>query len=65
MSAPMGFQPVLLWTDALLFVLIALALLGVAHVRANEPLRAAWRKVGKRPTGMASATVLLASSPSA
>lgn len=60
MSAPLGFQPVLLWTDALLFALIGLALLGVAHARANEPLRAAWRKVGKRPTGMAAATVLLA-----
>mgnify|MGYP006189373125 CR=1 FL=1 len=54
------FQPVLLWTDALLFVLIGLGLLAVMHVRAQPPLREAWRKVGKRPTGMAAATVLLA-----
>ena len=61
MSAPlMDFQPVLLWTDALLFVLIGLGLLAVIHVRGQPPLREAWRKVGKRPTGMAAATVLLA-----
>lgn len=60
MSTPMSFQPVLLWTDLLLFVLLAVALLAIVHVRGNEPLRAAWRKVGKRPTGMAAATVLLA-----
>ncbi|MBV2264887.1 MAG: ABC transporter permease [Thauera sp.] len=64
MSAPMGivsdFQPVVLWTDALLFVLVALALLAGWRARAQAPLRAAWRKVGRRPTGMAAATVLLA-----
>ena len=60
MSAAMSFQPVLLWTDALLFVLIALGLFAVLHVRGQPPLREAWRKVGKRPTGMAAATVLLA-----
>lgn len=60
MSAPMSFQPVLLWTDALLFLLIGLGLLAVIHARGQAPLREAWRKVGKRPTGMAAATVLLA-----
>ena len=58
MSAPMSFQPVLLWTDALLFLLVGLGLLAALHVRGQAPLRAAWRKVGKRPTGMAAATVL-------
>ena len=61
MSAlPLDFQPVLLWTDALLFLLIGLGLLAVIHVRGQPPLREAWRKVGKRPTGMAAASVLLA-----
>ena len=60
MSAPMSFQPVLLWTDALLFLLISLGLLAVIHARGQLPLREAWRKVGKRPAGMAAATVLLA-----
>lgn len=56
----MEFQPVLLWTDLLLFVLVAGALLMTLHVRRHEPLRAAWRKVGQRPAGMASMTVLMA-----
>lgn len=60
MSATMSVQPVLLWTDALLFVLIGLALLALGYARGQAPLREAWRKVGKRPTGMAAATVLLA-----
>jgi peptide/nickel transport system permease protein len=56
----MDFQPVLLWTDALLFLLLAAGLLAARHARRSEPLRDAWRKVGKRPSGMAAATVLLA-----
>lgn len=56
----MDFQPVLLWTDLLLFTLLAGALLLTLHVRRHEPLRSAWRKVGRRPAGMASVTVLLA-----
>ncbi|MFU2486824.1 ABC transporter permease [Thauera sp. WH-1] len=56
----MGFQPVLLWTDVLLFLLVGVAVLAALYVRGQEPLRAAWRKVGKRPTGMAAATVLFA-----
>lgn len=56
----LSFQPVLLWTDALLFLLLAAALAGVRHARRQPPLRAAWRKVGQRPVGMAAATLLLA-----
>ena len=56
----MSIQPVILWTDALLFVLVAAGLFAAVHVRNTEPLREAWRKVGQRPTGMAAATVLLA-----
>lgn len=59
MNASMGFQPVLLWTDLLLFALIGVALLGALHARRQPPLRAAWRKVGRRPAGMAAATMLL------
>ena len=64
MSAPletaMRFQPVLLWTDALLLLLLGLGVLAVFHVRSQPPLCEAWRKVGRRPVGMAAATVLLA-----
>ncbi|MDX9717051.1 MAG: ABC transporter permease, partial [Thauera sp.] len=56
----MRFQPVLLWTDALLFLLLGLGVLAVFHVRSQPPLCEAWRKVGRRPVGMAAATVLLA-----
>src|SRR5690606_27884778 len=56
----LDFEPVLLWTDALLFLLLGLGLLAARHAWGSEPLREAWRKVGKRPTGMAAATVLLA-----
>ena len=59
-SGILGFQPVVLWTDALLFVLVALALLSALRARTQAPLRAAWLKVGRRPAGMATATVLLA-----
>ncbi|THF63384.1 ABC transporter permease [Pseudothauera rhizosphaerae] len=54
----MDFQPVLLWTDLLFFLLLAAGVATVLHVRRSVPLRAAWRKVGRRPVGMASATVL-------
>ncbi|MBS0545855.1 MAG: ABC transporter permease [Proteobacteria bacterium] len=54
----MSFQPVILWTDALLFLLLLACGLAALHVRSTEPLRDAWRKVGRRPTGMAAATVL-------
>ena len=55
----MSFLPVVLWTDALFFLLLLVAGGMIFHVRRSEPLRAAWRKVGGRATGMASATVLL------
>jgi peptide/nickel transport system permease protein len=56
----MNFQPVLLWTDLLFFVLLMLGAATALHVRRSEPLRSAWRKIGSRPTGMAAATILLA-----
>ncbi|AYH44315.1 ABC transporter permease [Azoarcus sp. DN11] len=56
----MGFLPVLLWTDALFFLLLAIGGMTVIHVRRDEPLRGAWRRVGSRASGMASAVILLA-----
>ncbi len=51
-------QPVLLWSDALLFVLIA-AIVGLAlWARRQEALRAAWGRVLKDGVAMAAATVL-------
>ena len=56
----MGFLPVLLWTDVLFFLLLAIGAATIVHVRREAPLRAAWRRVGSRPSGMASAVILLA-----
>jgi peptide/nickel transport system permease protein len=56
----MSFQPVLLWSDLLIWLLVAGAVaLGVLSAR-NPPLRAAWARVGRSRPGMAAATVLLA-----
>jgi len=56
----MGFQIVVLWSDVLIWLLVA-AGLGVGLLIArNPPLLAAWRRVGANRVGMASATVLLA-----
>lgn len=54
----MVFKPVVLWSDALLFLLIAIVLVGAWWSSRSEPLRAQWRKVGRSRVGMASATIL-------
>jgi len=54
----MSFQPVLLWSDVLLWLLVlAIGVLGFA-VRRDPLMRQAWRKVGESRNGMAAATVL-------
>ena len=56
----MGFQVVILWSDMLIWLLVASGV-GVGVLIANSPpLLAAWRRVGASRVGMASATVLLA-----
>jgi peptide/nickel transport system permease protein len=56
----MGFQIVILWSDMLIWLLVA-AGIGVGVVIAKSPpLLSAWRRVGANRVGMASATVLLA-----
>ena len=56
----MGIQIVILWSDLLIWLLVAAGVgLGVLIAR-NPPLLAAWRRVGANRIGMASATVLLA-----
>ena len=54
----MPFSIVILWTDALVFVMIAAVLALAWHVRRHEHLAASWHKVARSPTGMAAATVL-------
>jgi ABC-type dipeptide/oligopeptide/nickel transport system permease subunit len=52
-------KPVLLWSDALFFLLIAMAIGGAFWVRRVEHLRTGWRKVGQSRVGMGAAAVLI------
>ena len=56
----MGFQVVVLWSDMLIWLLVAAGLGVGVLVAKSPPLLAAWRRVGANRVGMASATVLLA-----
>lgn len=54
----MPFQPVILWTDALVFLLLVAVGALVAYVRRHEHLRQSWRRVGRSPAGMVGAVLL-------
>ncbi|MDR2838512.1 MAG: ABC transporter permease [Azonexus sp.] len=55
----MDFQIVILWSDALVWLLLAAGLGLAALIARNPPLRSAWRRIGANRSGMAAATVLL------
>ncbi|MBS0353461.1 MAG: ABC transporter permease [Proteobacteria bacterium] len=55
----MSFQPILLWTDVLLFALFVSILLALMRARGSEQMCAAWRRVGESNAGMVSLTLLL------
>jgi peptide/nickel transport system permease protein len=54
----MPFKAVVVWTDALVFVLVAVALAGAWYIRGREHLRAPWRKVAHSRSGMCALVVL-------
>ena len=55
----MSFMPVMLWTDALIYVLL-LAVAGFAwYVRRHEHLLAPWRRVARSASGMSAFTLLV------
>ena len=56
----LAIQPVLLWSDALLFVLIAVIVALMMWARRQDALRAAWGRVARNGVAMAAATVLAA-----
>lgn len=56
----MGFQIVVLWSDVLVWLLVAAGVGVGVLIAKNPPLLAAWRRVGANRVGMASATLLLA-----
>lgn len=51
-------MPVVLWTDALVFVLVATVVVFAVYARRREHLREPWRRVLRSPMGVASGTVL-------
>src|SRR6185436_6224682 len=60
MTSPLPIMPVVLWTDALVFLLVAVILVFGWHVRRHEHLLAPWRKVAHSRSGMVAAVVLAA-----
>jgi len=55
----MAFQPVILWTDALIYLLLGLTAAMVWHTRRHEHLAAPWQRVARSRTGQAAMVVLL------
>lgn len=55
----MVFMPVMLWTDALVYLLLAAAVAFAAYVRRHEHLLAPWRRVARSASGMTALTVLV------
>jgi peptide/nickel transport system permease protein len=56
----MPFKPVILWTDGLIFLLLASVVWLAWKARARPPLMASWRRVTESRSGMAAAVVLVA-----
>ena len=54
----MSVMPVILWTDALIFALLAGVLVLIWLIRRQEHLLAPWRAVARRPMAMGAAMVL-------
>ncbi|MBK9325206.1 MAG: ABC transporter permease [Hydrogenophilales bacterium] len=54
----MSFKPILLWSDALILLLLALVLVGVWLVRHNETFRGPLRQVWANPMGASTALIL-------
>jgi len=54
----MAFKPIVLWTDALVFLLVVAVLAFGWYVLRQEHLRSQWRRVAHSPTGMSALVVL-------
>ncbi|HEY6044008.1 MAG TPA: ABC transporter permease [Nitrosospira sp.] len=55
----MAFEPIILWTDALVYLLVAVIGAFAWYVRRSEHLLVPWRRVGHSPSGMAALTILI------
>ena len=56
----MAFQPVVLSTDWLVYLLVAVIAATIVYIRGRAQLRAPWRRVAQSKSGMIGLTVLLA-----
>ncbi|MDE2365439.1 MAG: ABC transporter permease [Betaproteobacteria bacterium] len=55
----MPFEPIILWTDVLVYLLVAVIGVFAWHVRRSEHLLVPWRRVGHSASGMAALTILM------
>lgn len=55
----MPFLPVFLWTDILIFILLAVIIAGVIYIRRKPHLRAPWQQVFSRKRGVIATLILL------
>ena len=55
----MPFKPVILWTDALIYLLLIVIIIFAWYVRRNEHLLVPWKRVGHSVSGMMALTVLI------
>jgi peptide/nickel transport system permease protein len=55
----MAFEPIILWTDALVYLLVAVIGAFAWYVRRSEHLLVPWRRVAHSPSGMAALTILI------
>ena len=55
----MPFSPIILWTDALIYLFVVFILFFIGYVRKNPHLLASWKRVGHSASGMSAFTVLI------
>ncbi len=54
----MSFMPVILWTDAMIFLLFAVGIAGIWWIRQRPHLLLPWQRLARSPVGMVSLLVL-------
>jgi peptide/nickel transport system permease protein len=55
----MPFNPIILWTDALIYLLVIIVMSSIGYVYHHEHLRTPWKRVGHSASGMSALTILL------
>ncbi len=55
----MPFSPIILWTDALIYLLVVSVLCFIRYVRQHEHMLTPWKRVGHSTSGMSALTILL------